>query len=227
MAPEKKLDINVLNKKLAKALYVYSKNDDGYPGEIIRGVQVDLIKDLLGKGADVNLLVATYPFNEKETLLMRFLAIPNLVEFLIDKGADVNLITDSGGRSPLQNAVSYGDRAEEVNDDDGDASPLQNTVGYSDSELYACTARLLVNAGADVNASQKGYETVLMTAVKVAMNPSEKWPGMVHLLVEKGANIEATDRNGKTALQRLLAASEEPRAILERVDAILRFLQKG
>ena len=204
MAPEKKLNITALNKKLEEALTVYVDNN-GHGGEIIRGVQLEVIKDLLDKGVDIDLSVHPYSHNKKfhTNLLGCFLQFPDHVQFLIDKGADVNLISDYYGKSPLQNAVGDG---------------------------ITATARLLVDAGADVNNSFEG-ETVLMAALRYAMRPEAEWPGIVPLLVEKGANIEATDsswiQSKAGILHELLAVSEENRAILERVDVISRFLQKG
>jgi ankyrin repeat protein len=210
MAIEKKVNTTVLNKNLEKALKSYLKTGSGD--------QAELIKDLLAKGADANLLVLDPDgTGVKHSVLWYLLDTPDIVQVLIEKGANVDVITDTGGLSPLHNTIGYG------------------------SESYFRTTRLLVENGANVNSSKNSGETVLMAAVKSAINDEER-VSLVQLLVEKGANSDATDSSGRTALQRLMAEVEkrqarhlalleeekaEHQAMLGRVDVLSRILQKG
>lgn len=54
--------------------------------------------------------------------------------------------------------------------------------------------RMLINAGADVNAKNGNEETALIKAA------GKKYPDIVKLLINAGADVNVTDNLGKTAL---------------------------
>ena len=69
------------------------------------------------------------------------------------------------------------------------------------------TARILLDAGVDVNAKDSDGNTALM---RMARN--EYSPEFIQLLIDYGANILARNNEGKTALD--LAKTDEVRKII-------------
>lgn len=94
---------------------------------------------------------------------------PDEVREMIAEGYDVNELSRDGTGAPLHGAAYEGDR------------------GYT-------AARLLVEAGADVNVRNESWGTPLMIA---AANNGEK---LASYLIANGAQVNATDRQGRRAL---------------------------
>jgi len=55
--------------------------------------------------------------------------------------------------------------------------------------------KMLLKAGADVNARDKGGDTSLMRAARYNRNPA-----IIETLIESGANVKAKNKEGKTAI---------------------------
>jgi ankyrin repeat protein len=101
----------------------------------IRGGNLDIIKMLLEKGADVHIRSLT-----GETALMMAVSAkdqPDVVKLLLEKGADVNACTEAG-ETPLMLAVDANDQPE--------------------------TIKLLLDKGADVNARTRAGRTAFKIA---------------------------------------------------------------
>lgn len=92
---------------------------------------------------------------------------------------------------------------------------------------YKSAAEWLISKGADVNASNKAGQTVLMLAGLHKDNRDRKSPmsqkkqETIALVLEKGADIDAKDARGQTALQQAEALNHMPakRLILQEQAA--------
>ena len=102
------------------------------------------------------------------------------VELLIQHGADVNQVTGVGGMTPLHMSARRGTTR---------------------------IAEALLDAGADIEAKDKGEETPLRRAVNCGQER------MVCLLLSRGANPRSTDKNGRTPID--AARSESVRNALQ------------
>jgi ankyrin repeat protein len=167
---------------------------------------LDLVRVLLEAGADVNARDGV-----KYTPLHRAFrwdrdALP-VVELLLTHGADVKAC-DGQGRTPLGSAVLYlacpgidhvrlieillrfGARPSPPRLDERDAEPALCEVVRSGN---ARIARMLVEAGADVNASDR-WGTPLHRAAERGLDQ------IVELLLQAGADPSVRDPEGRTAL---------------------------
>src|SRR5215471_7294621 len=142
----------------------------------------------------------------KQTLLVALLAAASLTA----GGAELTL-TDAvkaGNRDAVRAmlATPAGKSAVKTTEADG-TTPLHWAARAEDLE----TARLLVGAGADVNAANRYGVTPLSLAAKMASGQ------MVRLLLEAGANPNATIRDGETILM-AAARSGNPEAVKLLLD---------
>jgi ankyrin repeat protein len=118
-----------------------------------------------------------------------------LVKFLLDKGANVN---GHGDDLPLMAAIPEQPdmlrmlikRGANINVG-GFPTALSSAVGQTESTECA---KILLDAGADVNLRNIFGETPLMYAARFMKLDN------VDLLIKRGANIEARDLDGRTAL---------------------------
>ena len=146
----------------------------------------DVLLCLLSKGADPNTKSNNgwTPLHVAVRRLLNFQSI----EFLVKAGADVNVHR----RTPLMIAVRHWNHAR-------DALPA-DVVYTANLDSLLCGITYLLNAGADLNLSDKNNHAPLHTAVKC------KSFALVELLVQRGANVEVVGRGGERPLH--LAARE-------------------
>jgi ankyrin repeat protein len=104
----------------------------------------------------------------------------DIVRALLAAGADHRIATEDG-TTPLMAAAGIGHRTYQPRRPRGERSPTAEEA-----------VRVLVEAGADVNAVNEGEFTALHAAV------FRGWNEDVQYLVERGANINARDYRGRT-----------------------------
>ena len=117
------------------------------------------------------------------TARYRFDSSSDIIRTLLAAGADPNLTTDDG-TTPLMMAAGLGVRSHQ---------PLTPRGAPSPSAEEA--VRVLVEAGADVNAINYGDFTALHGATFRGLNE------VIQYLVEQGADIDARDYRGRTAFR--------------------------
>jgi ankyrin repeat protein len=105
---------------------------------------------------------------------------PEIMRALMAGGADHRLTTDDG-TTPLMAAAGIGHRSYQPRRPRGPRSPIAEEA-----------VKVLVEAGADVNAANEGEFTALHAAV------FRGWNEIVQYLVEHGADINARDYRGRT-----------------------------
>uniref|UniRef100_A0A0G4GLD4 Uncharacterized protein n=1 Tax=Chromera velia CCMP2878 TaxID=1169474 RepID=A0A0G4GLD4_9ALVE len=150
-----------------------------------------------------------------------------VAELLISRGADVNA-RDLDDRTLLHKAASYGcvkvlqlalDRGAEIDAvDDVGETPLMCTghmIGRRVFDSDAC-AKVLLDRGADVNATDAGMQTVVH---KAATNDCVK---VLQLALDRGANVEARDDRERTPLHCVLRS--ETFRVMVGNDAAARLL---
>ena len=135
-------------------------------------------------------------------------APPKVAEKLIGAGADVNA-RDDYNKTPLMYACDYGMRAKawKDEDDDDDYERGDDCEYKKDSED---AVRILIDAGADVNARDMDDMTALMYACK----QKRVSPAVVEALVKAGADVNAGDWNGKTPLMYVSESANVEAAIV-------------
>jgi ankyrin repeat protein len=175
--------------------------------DAVRAGDKDRVQQLLRQGADVNART-----EDGTTALMHATAVGDirLVRMLLEHKADVNARNKAGATALLwavgdrDKVRALLDRGAEVNAGaDSGRTPLMIAVG---SRGAADVVKLLIEKGADVHYSQRGY-TVLMAAVEGDDR------SVVRLLLAKGADVKARNRAGYTALHAAALAGD--RAIAE------------
>jgi ankyrin repeat protein len=191
MQPET-ADKKALNKQFLSAVEEF----------LIYAQQKDLIKaeQLLSQGADIN---ATNEY--KETSLIRATKHKNepVCKFLLEHGANVNAQTEHG-QTALMAAAHNGNAAicalliahkADVN--------LKNTKGSTALLLLACSkeknkevCKMLLNAGAEVDAHRDSQDTPLLEAAS-----HYRYNEVCKILIEHDADINAQSvRDGTTPL---------------------------
>jgi ankyrin repeat protein len=111
----------------------------------------------------------------------RYDSSPDIISTLLEAGADPNLTTDDG-TTPLMMAAGLGVRSHQPLTARGVPSPPAEEA-----------VRVLVEAGAEVNATNHGDFTALHGATFRGLNE------VIQYLVEQGADINARDYRGRTA----------------------------
>lgn len=157
---------------------------------------LDLVKALLGKGADVNAqLKKQQPYRTKldrgddtmlttgTTPLVRAAKAGDVavMKLLLAKGADAKLATRNGV-NPLMAAAGLGTKEED-------------TTGRRKTQTEAIEAiKLCLEAGLDLNAEDSRGQTALHGAA------FQGFDEVVKFLAEHGAKLDVKDRQGKTPL---------------------------
>jgi uncharacterized protein len=156
-----------------------------------RSGNIEAVKLLLDRGAPVN----AWDTQASQTALMWAIREhhSDVVKLLLSRGADVNARTKVVVDFPPETGNLQGiGRAQNL--------PRGVTPGGMTPLLYAAregtldVARMLVAAGADVNAAEANQTTPLLVAI---LNDHIDVAGF---LLEKGANVNAADGFGRTAL---------------------------
>ncbi len=182
-----------------------------------RAGSADAVKSLLARHADVNAADVNADVNAKDTRrgqtgLMWAVAQQHVevVRLLIEQGADVNAKSHMpGGFTPLQ-FLTYGVRRRDPSGPDklepGDVHPdPSSSRGGFTALMFAArqgdvdSARLLVDAGANVNAVAPDYGSALVVAASSGHEP------VALFLLEKGADPNGTDIWGFAPLHYALA----------------------
>lgn len=126
------------------------------------------------------------------------------VQALLKAGANANQRTADGTEAPLYGAVHNPDLVDALLRAGADAKfGMQARPALVAATYYGgagCTKatesmRLLIQAGADVNAEESGGFTALSTAAVYGC------PGMVKLLIDAGAHVDHEMKNGQTLLE--------------------------
>jgi ankyrin len=168
---------------------------------VARVGRADAVTLLLDRGAKVDATDTTY----QQTALM--VAVrenhPEIVKLLIARGASVNVRTRVG-RAPawvLPNSQpGFGHGIGIVRGGSPDRGRRAPTPGGMTPLMYAArdgrmeTARMLLEAGADINVRDANDITPLIAAI------TNNHPDVARFLIERGADIKAVDWYGRTAL---------------------------
>lgn len=190
-----------------------------------------IVKELLGRGANVNAFTTSERFPEGTALQAATEAgWKDIVSLLLEHGADPNL---GGGPDapPILAAAVYGnseildllvDKKANVNVHGGEdkSTPLINAV-----EQIFGTKSLdkLLDAGADINATNRDGETALIVAAR------EGDRSAVRLLLKRGADVMHFSNNGTNALKAALAEDQTSclKVLISHVSKIMLALKSA
>ena len=171
----------------------------------------------------------TSPENLMQLIKYNHLETPENIRAAVAAGADVNA-KDSDGNKPMQQALLYApietsiiqtllDVGVDVNDTDwgydNDTYLMLAVSGRHNPSFHESNyhvIKMLLDAGANVNARNESGGTALMIAV------SHRHPETIRLLLNAGANVNAKDDEGHTALMSAVH-SENPETIKLLLDA--------
>ena len=187
----------------------------------------EIVRFLLGKGADVNARASNDSSNDTALMLAAEKQSPSFVKQLLARGANVrdcnkhgrNALHRAQGR-PLDSAdvarmevvamILEKDRAGLINAQClAGKTPLHLASEFGNTPIMD----FLLNRGADLEARDYGKRTSLILAI------DSGWPKAVELLLEWGAEQEVEDLMGRTPhkiARRGLGGSREIRALLEK-----------
>ena len=125
----------------------------------------------------------------------------DIVKFLIDNGADIE-IKDGRGYNALIESVKHGnlDIAAFLIDNEADVNTSISSIFYTALHFAVIKNRLdilelLIQAGANINASDKHGRTPLILAAEFG------YADIIQILLDSGANILIKNNDGKNAKQ--------------------------
>ena len=143
---------------------------------------------------------------------------PKIVQALLQHGADPNSEENSDG--PALYIAAYEGAIKRYGPAERRPSMLMSLVQDRHRHKYAKIMRLLLDSGADPNASDWLGETPLMVCAKLGFKRG------VELLLANGANPKAIDKNGDTPLDLAMDSLEgAPKWQVKRLEKIVRILK--
>ena len=168
------LDVNVVSHTGFDALYLLIQSGD-----------VNVVKEILDRGADLNRLRVIKDnkgkVSDQDTPLLFSITLgqPDIVELLLSKGSDVHT-KQSFGVSAIHKA----------------------TISYASNRVKSRfkVVQSLLDHGADINECDDKKRTPLHIAVNLSNDSSDFSMELEMLLLRRGACIAATDIRGRTPL---------------------------
>jgi ankyrin repeat protein len=175
---------------------VSTQNNSVYLYNAVLDNDTNTVRDLLSKGADPN---TTNDFGVTVLNVAASNGNIEIAKMLLDKGADIDGADVVLGWRPLMSAAEAG-QDEMVKFLLGRGAPIdgEDSVGYT-ALIYTAsaghteTAKLLIDAGADVNHISGGYSPLISAA-------KESHPQTVMVLLENNADPDARMESGETPL---------------------------
>ena len=154
------------------------------------GGDADVVRSLLDSGADVNAKTT-----EGGTALIAAAVMGHVevIRVLLDRGADVNASND-GGHTALLLAIENASTAEAIRKLAAIAQPTNRGAFGGSAPPTSAIVQLLLDHGANVNATTNEGGTPLMYA---AQNCDDS---TVKLLLDKGAKVNVATSDGVSAL---------------------------
>ena len=209
---------------------------------------VEIIRFLLSKGADVNKKVAFYPEYEPENattplMIAAYLASPPVVKTLLDAGAALEAKNESG-RTAIDFALSQGRFATATKGDYKgvcakvvkllvDAGARVKSQGYIVSAAKSLTGSLfaelpevfdiLIKAGADINERDSSGATALIGYISI-FHITDRDADFIKFLLDAGVNARLRDKQGKRAID--YVAQQKPNIKGTRVYKMLEAASK-
>jgi uncharacterized protein len=192
-----------------------------------------LVKLLLDKGANVNLADDGGTTALIEAVGSASAEHTAITKLLIERGADIHAKHDAAilravrEASPevVQLLLAKGAPVNARDEDRNGNTVLIEAASGGSVETLA----LLLNAGADLKATNNDGQTALMKAVALdhRYRPATRLP-MMELLLNKGADINAKDKNGRTPLlHSVVQYMSEAGGIISHPEVVKLLLERG
>lgn len=195
-------DVNAMNGKYTPSSALLAAEYQG---------QVAIVRFLLEHGADT----------KNGDFLLSSVRNGNLeiVQLLLEHGANPNVLILQSVATPLTYALRYQPNNQALIkmllDYGADPNLSNNTVGTTPIMIAAYkgqpeNVQLLIDAGADVNATEQDGSTALMWILTWLENEEadQKRLSCARLLLEHGADVNAVDSSGKTVLAQTIEESK-------------------
>ncbi len=193
---------SALSRLLAAGANPDSPDEDGNPilFEAVLSDRMEVVDALLSAGAGLD---ARNSSNETVPEVAATAGSPTVMSALLENGLDPNTSSEQGP-TLLMRTASAGSLG--VAFLFGSVEALEpktyweeRQAGFSD---YAEAAGLLIDRGANVNATTAGGDTALIRAVMVGNGP------VVRLLIESGVDLDHRNQLGRTALMQAREGGE-------------------